>query len=735
MKITGLAVQGIGPYEEKAIFRIKPGISVIYGLNHTSGKQSKNSNWVGKSLLFSTISEVLYEQPIVGSKQDRITKGLQQITFEDNQNNKYLISKKNNKYLIKKNGKDVKFITNKKGPRELIEQIWPLTIEEYETFVHIDTRVPHPLVMGSTSIRKEFFTKFFGLDKVDAERKLYLAELNKLASVKEAYNTLYSTYNLIKKDALSKDAIAALEKLVKDLHDRQNAMKAEMLAMQEKQQLIEFANSWKDGIKTLKKEGITTQEKIISTRDYWSDTITQLNHQLKEAEKYKQYLLANNAYLTAYNKLSDKEKAVPFAKAKEGHNRYIEASNSCEDYAYDVNKYKKLIENKVENPGELVVDIDAIKEQYAVVKHQLEHAKKFKNGICPTCGQEVKNLDIAALEAEYYALQKQIAKYNEYQEKYSKYLEYEKNINKYNEALSKLEEAQKLFRKYTKYEKLYRKLVYLPEKPEEYTGLIVNADEVNQKLEHAKKEESFYKFFATFANKIEAYFALDDYRVDKSIFEQYTTLSNKYYELNTRLENARATHQKLECIKEKLDGMKTQLEDVKPLEYLVELFQDKTLKKKIVQTIGNRLMQLVNKYAALIFNEDYHFELEWQASQINIICKRKAGKRELISDVRKLSGAESRLFTLILVLSLMSFIPTAKRPNLLILDEPEANFSAETTAQFYKLIQIIEQAIESIIIITTKTDDVYAGSRCYTIVRDGDSRIIAGHPSELIAAE
>ena len=83
----------------------------------------------------------------------------------------------------------------------------------------------------------------------------------------------------------------------------------------------------------------------------------------------------------------------------------------------------------------------------------------------------------------------------------------------------------------------------------------------------------------------------------------------------------------------------------------------------------------------------------------------------------------------------MSFIPTAKRPNLLILDEPEANFSAETTAQFYKLIQIIGQAIESIVIITTKTDDVYAGSRCYTIVRDGDSRIIAGHPSELIAAE
>ena len=735
MKITGLAVQGIGPYDDKTIFRIKPGISVIYGLNRTSGKQSKNSNWVGKSLLFSTISEVLYEQPIVGSKQDRITKGLQQIIFEDNHGNKYLISKKNNKYLIKKNSKDLEFITNKKGPRELIEQIWPLTIEEYETFVHIDTRVPHPLVMGSTAIRKEFFTKFFGLDKVDAERKLYLSELNKLASVRESYNTLNSTYNLIKKDSLSKEQIADLENQLEDLHNKQESMKANMLKMQEKQQLVEFANSWKKEINALKNEGITTREKIVSNRDYWTNTVSELKEQLKEAENYKQYLLANKAYLDAYNKLSDKEKAIPFSKAKEGHLRYIKATNEYEDATYDVDKYKKLIKTAVDKPKDYKQDIDSIKDKYAIAKHQLEHAKQFKNGICPTCGQEVKNIDITALESEYTFLKESIAEYNRYQEEYFIYLKYEENLNRYNEALSNQEAMQKLLNKYFKYEKLYRKLVYLPEKPEEYTGQIIDIEEVNKKLEHAKEQESFYKFFIPFADKIEAYFKLDNYDIDKSVFEQYNAISNKYYELNTKLENAKSTYEKLKQIQLKLDSMKAQLEDVKPLEYLVDLFQDKTLKKKIVQIIGNRLMQLVNKYAALIFNEDYHFELEWQSSQINIICKRKAGKRELVSDVRKLSGAESRLFTLILVLSLMSFIPTAKRPNLLILDEPEANFSAETTAQFYKLVQIIEQAIESIIIITTKTDEVYAGSRCYTIIRDGSSRIVQGHPSELISKE
>ena len=242
MKITGLAIQGIGPYENKAVFKIKPGISVIYGLNRTSGKQSKNSNWVGKSLLFSTISEVLYEQPIVGSKQDRVTKGLQQIILQDN-NDKYLISKKNNKYIIKKNGKDLDFVTNKKGPKDFLESIWPLTLEEYETFIHIDSRVAHPLVMGSTAVRKDFFTKFFGLDKVDAERKIYLAELNKLDSVKESYNTLLSTYNLIKKDAILDEALEELKSKVEELKEKQSSMKATMLEMQERQRLVDLANT------------------------------------------------------------------------------------------------------------------------------------------------------------------------------------------------------------------------------------------------------------------------------------------------------------------------------------------------------------------------------------------------------------------------------------------------------------------------------------------------------------
>ena len=733
MKILGLAVQGIGPYEDKAIFKIKPGISVIYGLNRTSGKQSRNSNWVGKSLLFSTISEVLYEQPIVGSKQDRITKGLQQVILSDDKH-KYLLSKKNNKYSIKIDGKDQAFLTNKKGPREFIEQLWPLTIEEYETFVHIDTRVPHPLVMGSTAMRKEFFTKFFGLDKVDAERKLYLSELNKLASVRESYNTLLSTYNLIKKDSLSKEQIKALKAEVDSLHDKQEHMKANMLKMQEKQQILEFAENWKIQLKNLKFDNILTRDQLIAARDKWSKIVDNLNIKLDIAKAYSRYLIACQAYNDAYNALSDKEKAISFDKAKEGHKRYIAASTSKEQAQYTINKYKSYAAESLERPIDPKIDIDKLRANISLVKHQIDHATVFKSGICPTCGQEVKTIDLNALTKKYESYKSDLAKYTEYQKALKQYEDCKEKLDKHNEALKESEKADALIAKYRKYEKLYKKLISLPQNPGEFIGPKLDIDEVSKEVNIAKNEVFFYKQMLPYADKIEAYFKLKDHTVDKSIFETYNSISNKYYELNTKLENAKSTYSKLQQIDSKLSEMRAQLQDVKPLEYLVDLFQDKTLKKRIVQIIGNRLMQLVNKYAALIFNEDYHFELEWESSQINIICKRKAGKRELVSDVRKLSGAESRLFTLILVLSLMSFIPTSKRPNLLILDEPEANFSAETTAQFYKLIQIIEQAIESIIIITTKTDEMYAGSRCYTIVRDGSSKIVEGHPSELAAA-
>ena len=727
MKITGLALQGVGPYEEKAIFKIKPGISVIYGLNRTSGKQSKNSNWVGKSLLFSTISEVLYEQPIVGSKQDRITKGLQQISLQDDAGNKYLISKKNNKYIVKVNGQDQEFVTNKKGPKEFIDSIWPLTLEEYETFVHIDSRVPHPLVMGSTAVRKDFFTKFFGLDKVDAERKIYLSELNKLASVKESYNTLLSTYNLIKKDAIIGEALEDLEQEVKDLKIKQASMKSEMLSMQEKQRLVDFSKTIEQELKQLKEDNCLTEASILAKRDQLEAELKSLNKKKILANKYQEYKITAKAYNLAYKKLSDFEKSVNLEKAKEGYSRYNKLSNKIESLKEDIKELE--LSKPYDKPKELDLDEAKIIEELAIVKHQLQHAKQFKTGVCPTCGQPVE-VNLEDLQAKYDKLNNDKVKIDSYHRQLEHYQQYLDNFNKCQQYKTELNEANEKIAKYEKYSVAYKKLIALPNKPDEFTSPIYNLDDINKQYDDLHLKHLFYNRMSAVAVRIEQFLSLDDLNVDTSIFETYNNLSNKYFALKTKLENAKVTLEKLKTIDSQLKSMSAQLEDVKPLEYLVELFQDKTLKKKIIQIIGNRLMQIVNKYAAVVFNEDYRFSLEWESSQINILCTRKAGKSELTSDVRKLSGAESRLFTLILILALLSFVPSNKRPNLLLLDEPDSAMSNETAEAFYKIIKVLSNAIESIVIITVK-DNTYPDTQCYTIVRDGTSKIVEGHPDEL----
>src|SRR5271165_5788878 len=135
-------------------FAVKPGLSVIYGLNRAGGPHSKNSNGVGKSALFSSLSEMLYEDPIVGEKQDRLKAGTRAFSFTS------AITKKKTTVVRSMKGRSEKVNISVDGtPKEFrtptiaknyLKKAWPITQEEYNTYVHLDSRMPHPLVMGNT---------------------------------------------------------------------------------------------------------------------------------------------------------------------------------------------------------------------------------------------------------------------------------------------------------------------------------------------------------------------------------------------------------------------------------------------------------------------------------------------------------------------------------------------------------------------------------------------------------
>ena len=179
-------------------------------------------------------------------------------------------------------------------------------------------------------------------------------------------------------------------------------------------------------------------------------------------------------------------------------------------------------------------------------------------------------------------------------------------------------------------------------------------------------------------------------------------------------------------IRERLGELREAMLTQSALELILEGYSDKTMKKMAIESISNHLMATVNRYAALVF-ENYSFEFVW-GTQIQILVHRPEGT----SDVRKLSGAESMLFTLILILSQLVFVPKSKRLSLLILDEPYASFSEGTAELFAKLLPHIVQVIPSVLIITPKSEYRFAGATEFTAIKQqGGTVIRKGHPNDL----
>jgi len=180
--------------------------------------------------------------------------------------------------------------------------------------------------------------------------------------------------------------------------------------------------------------------------------------------------------------------------------------------------------------------------------------------------------------------------------------------------------------------------------------------------------------------------------------------------------------------------MKEELKEEEALRLLVEAYSDKNIKRDAVKAVSSRLMAEVNKYAKSIFPEDFDFEFKWESSKVQLLVNRRyrEGKKTKVvtSDVRKLSGAESKLYTFVLVLAHLTFVPARKRSNVLILDEPDSNMSGETTESFKRLLPILNKVIPSIIVITPRTSERYEGAQEFTVLKEkGEARIVKGHPS------
>ena len=689
--VKKIGVSKVGPFVKPIIFEVPKGITYIYGKNTSTG----SGNAVGKSLFFNSIAELFYD-PIVGTKQDKIKHGKKFIEFDRDGHQVKIVSdctasKESLKLFI--DGKE-KTGRIKRNTVSMLARVWPINEVEYRTYGFIDSVSHHPLARGSSAERKLFFTEFFNLEQVDIERAKIRKELNRLDAIKKARTEIKNLLDSNEKKLASIEVIDT-----KELKKAINLELEKFKKWEEVRHLVEVKNLLGNNIEKFvnlvpsldRNDAKKLKQKLIKDRDDAESN----------KEDHEKYLVYVNE-LTKYKKSIEK---LDMSVSIEELTKYYES--------YTKNKWALGMEkmSMPKKPTKPDSDESKIRVDFEKLKHELNHAKKFKSGLCPECGSEVKARDPVLIKKKLEDVENEVSKWDKYTREKQKYkadvVEFERFTEAYKEAT-----------KNKKWYKVYFERIKIGEAPKK----VSKVDGVTEFNRHND---------ITTINLCLPHIDSIKKAINLETVEEYN--SEKLNEMQEKLVIADLKNKEAEVLKnsslelrEKIKSMSGELAYYKELKILLEALADKAIKKIIVNSISKHLMETVNKYSKLVF-PDYTFSFDWSESQVQILVNRKNG---ITTDVRKLSGAESKIFTLILVISLLRFVPNKKRMSMIVLDEPTASFHDTTTEQLHKILPAIQKIIPSVIIITPKESERFQGANEMTVLRTKmGAKLVKNHPS------
>ena len=196
---------------------------------------------------------------------------------------------------------------------------------------------------------------------------------------------------------------------------------------------------------------------------------------------------------------------------------------------------------------------------------------------------------------------------------------------------------------------------------------------------------------------------------------------------------AQATERKtalrsITSLRERVADIGARIEDLPVYQLLADAYSVKGLKALMVKRVATSIEKSLNKYSRQVFSEDVRFSLAVDEGKFDVNVTRTSGKTAKTSDIRHMSGAESRLFVLLFVLAVLPLIPSARRMNLLVLDEPDTNLDPEALEVFAtRLLPALQKIVPSVIVLTPRNDYMTAGARVVTVVKEnGKSRLVEG---------
>lgn len=677
-------------------FGIK-GLTVVHGLNLNSGN-SGNTNAAGKSLLFSNLQDLFYREVLVGSRRDRVTQGLISVEFGKTKEDLHVLTSRqagagSAKLSISKDGVSLGFREQAKID-EFVKAVIPPSLEAYATLCHIDNRVPHPLIRGDTAVRRDFFTKFFELDSTDSLKKLISVNLSDIKSESRLL-------------ADRKSRLAAMPprlalKALREERDAKDVIRDKLSARIEsygdKAALREFCKAHKDELTTV-------------------PDLAELKARAKALNRKLAASFVHQEYLT--------EKKL-WESRKSARKDFIKANEIKRDE-------EALLEGQIEKADEHTRLLSGKRDQLDAARQLLKDLESptLDEANCNECGAELTG----ALR------KKHLAKHKARQEAYEDRVRLAKSkIQKLKIEIAELGDSVDV-QGLKKRIKIVRATPDVPEEPDVPEGFSDNAIEDTQALTNKLKKvrDTIDEFSWANSPLFDEAGSIDIERLlaVKDPTNAYLAAMEEMATLDTRYQLALKANEERKALEEEIAATENVLLNAEALEVLEKAYGPRGIRRVLINTVCGSLEKVLNSYAKSLYPENYSFELDI-SSQFHILVHRKHGAESAVSDVRRLSGAESSLFSLLLWCGLMSFVPKAKRPNFLILDELDANLGQDNLERFLNFLPRVLKVVDHVIVVTPKSEtryeDVVPGVRYLTVVKRGLSSTIEAGKSSSIKA-
>ena len=769
-----LHLQNIIYYKEAELDLSHVGLTVIKGRNYNVIKGMIRNNGSGKSLLVSALASLLgFGSPASNTSKRSVSRDLMGVgasltlDLSVDENNYRFVKSQPNKalaYSVWENRKNLKLYPPS-AAAEKIRDIIGITEDEFFSLVYLDSRRPYLLQTGNPGQRLSFFSSLFRLDDYDTIRSHITAALSELKDTRIRHDTLQGELDIASTDLSNVDATALrqskesmeadLGKLNEELHtlqDRFALWRLYCLHLPIKKEIAELEATLGVNEKSIASVSKSTQLLLL--------TGTKYDHFLSEKEKVRISLAEVRREIREIRDHLDSDERTANRQALREWITIIHARQ--QEYTKLLDQYRSLKGRLVE--CEPVTDsLDIIREQLRIVENdraiarselavlleQEVHLKKhltLNSSVCVACGA---SLTVDQAKAKLKGVVSQIGKQETVvaelvndldnlfrQAQQSKAWEKNEQIKqKMREVRVQAKEVQKDFVNVDvdTLELLLDKaatLDSLKAMVPEWNGETPTEDTKTHRdrYELLTKLQNYYNNWSHIKSKFsEAEALFKRVPQEEKLVAKIALIKTKMSEIHNALPTVKAKLMHHKTLVAKAKGLKTiiadlkaELKDTEILGLLQDAYSAKGLKTLVAQRIAAMIQRNMNNYSNLLFPEPFQFKFVVDVNRFDILVRRKAGNSYKISDVRFLSGAESRAFTLLCLISILPLIPKNRRTNICILDELEANLDESGKDLFINQFLPAFNLVVPHVVVVTPGENVYPDSRVFIATKRGN---------------